>query len=347
MKRGRILAIEPGPPAMAALIVDGRLDDLLIDGPAEAGPSPEEIWRLRVRKVLPRQGGALLKLPGGGEGWLREAPEAREGELVLAEATGRAEPGKAVDFTGRRLHRGRLAILTPLAAGVNVARGLRDREERARLEAAGRAALGDAPESAGWGLILRTAAEGASEAELAAEVAALTARERAAAAGGPPGRVAPGPDAAARARRDWAADETEAEAGVFDRLGLWEAIEALRSPRAELGGGAWMAVEPTSALVAVDVNTGGDLSGEAAAAANLAAAAELPRQLRLRGLGGRVAVDFAPLRKTDRRAVEAALTRALGEDPIRTEIAGWTPLGMLELQRKRERRPTAALIPDA
>ena len=104
-----------------------------------------------------------------------------------------------------------------------------------------------------------------------------------------------------------------------------------------------MTIEPTRALVAVDVNTGGDLSPAAALKANLAAAAELPRQLRLRGLGGQVTVDFAPLARADRPKVERALTAALRHDGIETTLAGWTPLGHLELQRKRPRRPLADL----
>ncbi len=339
MRGGRIIAVEGG---IAALVSEGRLDDLMIDGPEGEGPRAEEIHRVRIRRALPKQGGAVVKMAGGAEGFLREAPEAEEGALVLAEVTGWAEPGKAVPLSARRLHRGRLAILTPLAQGVNVARGLKDREERARLEEAGRAALADAP----YGLILRTAAEGAGEAEIAEEVARLVAREAEASAGGPPGLAAPAPSAADRAKRDWAADEVDEGPGVFDRLGLWEALAALRRPRADLGRGAWMAVEPTAAFVAVDVNTGADVSADAAARANLAAAADLPRQLRLRGLGGVVIVDFAPMRKADRKAVESALSRALAADPVQTVLAGWTPLGHLELQRKRERRPTAPLIPD-
>jgi Rne/Rng family ribonuclease len=100
-----------------------------------------------------------------------------------------------------------------------------------------------------------------------------------------------------------------------------------------------MTIEPTRALVAVDVNTGADVSPAAGLKANLAAARELPRQLRLRGLGGQVVVDFAPLAIPDRPKVETALAAALRHDGIDTAIVGWTPLGHLELQRKRARRP--------
>ena len=98
-------------------------------------------------------------------------------------------------------------------------------------------------------------------------------------------------------------------------------------------------MEPTRALTAVDVNTGGDLSPAAALKTNLAAARELPRQLRLRGLGGQIVIDFAPLAKIARGQVEKALNAALRTDATETRIVGWTPLGHLELQRKRSRRP--------
>ncbi len=73
--------------------------------------------------------------------------------------------------------------------------------------------------------------------------------------------------------------------------------------------------------------------------ANLATARDLPRQLRCRGLGGQITVDFAPMLKRDRRDLEQLLRSAFRADAIDTVLAGWTPLGHFELQRKRERLP--------
>jgi Rne/Rng family ribonuclease len=148
------------------------------------------------------------------------------------------------------------------------------------------------------------------------------------------------PGAAAEAVREWEETGTETESGgsALSDAGIWEEIDALRRPLVPLGAGL-LAIEPTRSLVAVDVNTGSDLSPAAALKANLAAARELPRQLRLRGLGGQVVIDFAPLARPDRSRVEAALTAALRSDGIETTIAGWTPLGHLELHRRRTRRP--------
>ena len=135
----------------------------------------------------------------------------------------------------------------------------------------------------------------------------------------------------------------DTSAGSFDARGVLDALEALRGPIVPLGAGH-MAVEATRALVAVDVNTGADLSPAATLKANLAAARALPRALRLRGLGGQVVVDFAPMSKAHRREVEGALKAAFRADPIETSLVGWTTLGLYEVQRKRERTPTRAAI---
>lgn len=71
----------------------------------------------------------------------------------------------------------------------------------------------------------------------------------------------------------------------------------------------------------------------------MAAARALPRALRLRGLGGQVVLDLAPMPKKDRKTFEAALRAAFRRDTVETALVGWTPLGHYELQRKRDRLP--------
>ena len=85
------------------------------------------------------------------------------------------------------------------------------------------------------------------------------------------------------------------------------------------------------------MNTGGDFSPAAGLKANLAAARTLPRQLRLRGLGGQIVLDLAPMAKKDRKQFETTLRSAFRADTVETSLVGWTPLGHFELQRKRER----------
>lgn len=343
--RGRQILVEPlrhGGHA-AALMVDGRLEELLLDpAPSDTTPRPEAIHRALPGRPLKGTGGVIVDLGGGASGFLRGAKAPAPGRPLLVQVAGWAEPGKAVPVTTRLLLKGRTAILTPGAPGINVARGLRGEARRAGLAAVGAAALaGAAPD---LGLILRTAAGEADEAEIAAEVSGLRAEWEALVAGlgagAAAGCVRAAPGAAAEALRDWLEPDDavrEARTALLD-AGVWDAVDALRVPEVALGRGS-MVIEPTRALVAVDVNTGADTSPAAALKVNLAAVHELPRQLRLRGLGGQVVIDFAPLNRADRSRVVQALESALRGDGVETTVAGWTPLGHLELQRKRARRP--------
>ncbi|MEL6643326.1 MAG: ribonuclease E/G [Pseudomonadota bacterium] len=124
----------------------------------------------------------------------------------------------------------------------------------------------------------------------------------------------------------------------LESLGVCTCLNGLASPGIEFSNGS-MTIEPTRALIAIDVNTGADFSPAAGLKANLSAARELPRQLRLRGLGGQIVIDFAPMPKKDRRTLEEALRKSFRADPVETSLVGWTTLGHYELQRKRERRP--------
>ena len=76
----------------------------------------------------------------------------------------------------------------------------------------------------------------------------------------------------------------------------------------------------------------------------MAAARALPRALRLRGLGGQITLDLAPMPKKDRRTFETSLRAAFRKDATETALAGWTPLGHFELQRKRDRLPLTDVV---
>ena len=310
--KGRQILIEPLPAGghAAALMVDGRLEDLLVDpDPADASPRPEAIYRAVPARPMKGIGGAIVDLGGGLSGFLRGPPAAAPGRPLLVQVSGWAEAGQgaagqrpaAAQGAHRDPHPRRAGVeRRPLAARPRPAR--RARRPRGR---------GDGGRDPDLGLILRSAAADAPDAEIAAEIAALRRDWEALAPAGRPGRLRPAPGAAAEALRDWREPGTavrEAATALAD-AGVWEEVEALRLPAVALGQGS-MTIEPTRALVAVDVNTGADLSPAAALKANLAAAAELPRQLRLRGLGGQVTIDFAPLARADRPRVEGRWPRA-------------------------------------
>ena len=328
----------------AALVVDGRLEDLLI-APDGAGVQPGAILRGVVDRQMKGQGGVFVRLPDGAKGFLRDVSGLRPGQEVLVQVAGGAEPGKALPLSPRLLFKGRYAIVTPAAPGLNISRRIRDEDERARLAALAT----DGMAGSAFGLILRSSCMVAEDDDIADDIAQM--RELAesvlADAAGDPELLVDAPSPHEEAWRDWAdpaPDAVETGERSFADHGIDAMIDDVLSPQVALAGSGHMVIEPTRALIAVDVNTGADTSPAAGLKANIAAARDLPRQLRLRGLGGQVTIDFAPMAKKDRAALEQQLRSAFKTEAAESSLAGWTPLGNYELQRKRDRLRLADLL---
>lgn len=342
MKGRVILMDEVEGRTAAALMVDGQLVDLVVDPLDLTRPRPGAIYRGVLDRPMKGQGGAFVTLPDGQTGFLRQIKGLTPGDPILVQVVSHAEGGKASPVTDRLLFKSRYCIVTPGAPGLNIARSIRDEEERARLRFMAEDVMDGAEEA--FGAILRSAAEGVADDLLAEDLATMRGLAEAVTGDldGAPELLVDAPDADDLAWRDWSSPKPDAvieERGCFADHGVLDLIDDLRSPRVISGAQAAWYIEPTRALVAVDVNTGGDTSLAAGLKANLDVAADLPRQLRLRGLGGQIVIDFAPMPKKDRRILEDALRRSVRADGIETALVGWTPLGHYELQRKRERLP--------
>ncbi len=340
---GRVVILDEGHERqMAALVVDGRLEELSIDSDGDA-PLPGAIFRAIADRPMKGQGGIFVKLPGGTSGFLRQISGISPGQRLLVQMTGPAEPGKALPVTTRLLFKSRFAIITPDAPGLNISRRIKDEDQRAGL--ADLAATGMAGAAQTLGLILRSACEDAEPDAIAEDIAAMRALAEAVLADGAGDAelLVDGAGAHDLAFRDWldpAPDEVITDAGGFAVHGVDSMVAALLTPRVDLPGGGHMMLEPTRALVAVDVNTGPDTSPAAALKINIAAARDLPRQLRLRGLGGQVVVDFAPMPKKERAILDQVIKAAFKGDG-EANLAGWTTLGLYEMTRKRDRLPLA------
>jgi ribonuclease G len=344
--KGRIVILDMiGDQAAAAMIVDGVLEDLAID-PAGDAALPGAIYRAVADRPVKGQGGLFVKLPEG-SGFLRQTAGIAPGDRLLVQVTGPAEPGKAIPVTTRLLFKSRYAILTPGAPGLNISRKIRDEGARISLDVLARGAMAGADET--LGLILRSASETAEEDDVANDIADMRALAEAVLVDltGPPELLVEGASAQETAWRDWAdpvPDEVVEAPGGFADHGVFEMIDALRLPHVALIGGGHMMIEPTRALLSIDVNTGPDTSPAASLKANIAAARELPRQLRLRGLGGQIVVDFAPMPKKDRAILDQVLRGAFKGEAAETNLAGWTTLGLFEMTRKRDRLPLSEVL---
>lgn len=343
--KGSVIALDTwrGREA-AARVQDGQLQDLLLAPPSDVLP-PETLLRGKLGRPVKGLGGCFVDLPNGQRGFLRQHKGLRPGDPVLVQVSGLAEAGKAIPLTTRLVFKSRHVILTPAAPGLNVSRLIDDPDLRADLEDLARRGMAGADPT--LGLILRSACTDTEHDVITAELREMRQLSEAIlrdGAGAPELLLtAPGPHELAW--RDWdRPDSLDPDTGSFERHAITESAEALLSPHVTLPGGGFAMIEPTSACVAIDVNTGPDTSPAAGLKANIAIVRDLPRQLRLRGLGGQVVIDFAPFPKKERHILEQSLRASFRQEGRDTVLAGWTPLGNFELTRKRDRLPLGSLL---
>ncbi|MDF2541663.1 MAG: hypothetical protein K0S47_1381 [Herbinix sp.] len=112
-----------------------------------------------------------------------------------------------------------------------------------------------------------------------------------------------------------------------------------------LKSGGTLVIQPTEALTVIDVNTGKAVNGkkqvqETFLKVNLEAAKEIAKQIRLRNLSGIIIIDFIDLElKKDQDLLMAELESYLKKDPIKTTLVDMTALGLVEVTRKKVRKP--------
>lgn len=297
------------------------------------------------------------------------------GRELVVQVTRDALKNKGPSLTTYVSFPSRSLVLLPTLGRVGVSRRIPAGPERESLrERAGALGL---PE--GMGLVVRTSARDRSDEELAAELAILLERlngvtERAGAAQAPallhaeadfvaravrellPRRpegadgklriVVDDPEAV-RVARQVAGDSAsvrlhEGPVPLFHEHRIERDVRRLAGSRVDLPGGAFLVIEETEALWAIDVN-----SGKARRAADLEstaheidvmAAQEVARQIRLRDLGGLIVVDFIDCKDEEhRRAVEEALREELARDPARLRVAPMSEFMLVEITRRRLR----------
>lgn len=127
---------------------------------------------------------------------------------------------------------------------------------------------------------------------------------------------------------------------LFNKYQLEEQIEQVYRKRINLKSGGYILIEPTEAMVTVDVNSGGATKEkgieETAFRVNMEAAPEIARQLRLRDLGGIIVIDFIDMvQKNHNQEVERAVKAVLRTDRAKSKILRISALGLLELSRQR------------
>jgi ribonuclease G len=139
---------------------------------------------------------------------------------------------------------------------------------------------------------------------------------------------------------------------IFDLYAIDDDIDKALDRNVGLKSGGYLIIEQTEAMTTIDVNTGAFTGRsnleETIFRTNLEAAATIARQLRLRNLGGIIIIDFIDMQtQTHRRQVLEALEQALASDRARNQICHVSPLGLVEMTRKRTRESLEHIMCEA
>lgn len=132
------------------------------------------------------------------------------------------------------------------------------------------------------------------------------------------------------------------ERPIFDLYNIDEEIQKALGRKVELKSGGYLIIDQTEAMTTIDINTGAFVGHnnleETIFRTNLESASAIARQLRLRNLGGIIIIDFIDMETEDhKRQVLRALEKCLERDHARTQVCEVSPLGLVEMTRKRTR----------
>jgi ribonuclease E len=298
----------------------------------------------------------------------------KEGQEVLVQVTKDPMGDKGPGLTTYLSLPGRYLVLMPRLSRRGVSRRIGDEAERNRV----RQILGKLDVPSGVGVIARTAVEGRSETDLARDLDYLlrlwhTISQRAERSKAP-ALVYQESDPVTRVIRDYFSEDMrrivvdskevyekvreflrlvmprhvrkvklhDSPEPLFHHHGLEEEMERMHSRMVGLASGGSIVLEQTEAMVAIDVNSG-QYKGrsdaeETAFRINMEAAPEIARQIRLRDLGGVLAIDFIDMEDQARRTkVEQTLWEALKPDRARLRMLKMSPFCIVEMTRQRQR----------
>ena len=295
----------------------------------------------------------------------------RSGQALMVQVTKDPIGGKGPRLTQQVSLPGRYLVLVPNSQVFGISRRLPDAERR-RLRMVIRKVR--PPEH---GVIVRTAAEGASAEDLAGDLTRLTAEWEAiskkAKKSKAPALLYEEPELTLRVVRDLFNDEEFREIvtdsqrvfdsvreylrevapdlvdkvrlhtgklSLFEEMHVVEQVHKALERKVWLPSGGYLVIDRTEAMTVIDVNTGKHVGSrnleETVVRTNLEASEEVARQLRLRDIGGMILIDYIDmLLEQNKDRVVATLKEALARDKTRSQVFDISPLGILEVTRKR------------
>ncbi|HHT69597.1 MAG TPA: Rne/Rng family ribonuclease [Firmicutes bacterium] len=335
------------------------------------------IYKGRVENILPGMGAAFVDIGMAKNAFLFLADsidELKIGDSVMVQVSKEAVGTKGPRVTTRVSLPGRYLVLMPFQEHTGISRQITDETERARLK---EIAEEIRPENMGL-IVRTVAEHCTHEeleadvADLLEEWSRITNKHRGKSssrllyqdydlvhrilrdlyASGNTTIVVDNADMQKRVQDELASlgvkepvqvDLHQGKVDVFTHLGLKKELERAGNNRVWLDCGGYLVFNQTEALLSIDVNTGKYVGSknlqDTVLKTNLEAAAEIAHQLRLRNTGGIVIIDFIDMADpSHREAVLQQLATSLSADKTRTNLLGFTRLGLVELTRKKTDR---------
>lgn len=341
-KADRILIDKIGQRSICVLVSEGKVVDLFGDPPElleKSGIDFGAIYSAKVERKFNGTSGSILNLGKKKKGFIKNRKDFSVGESLIVQCVNMPNEGKLALFSKDILIKEKYLIFNTCRSGVSLSKKLRESKRFQKLQ---EKIIKEGFIEGSLGVILRSSCVNLSDEEIISQIrlkgkkysAALEYSKK------EPAILFAGYGARDRALAEWAhvQDKNIVESvDCFEPFDIWTILDKVKNEVVELKNGGFLSIEITRALTAVDINLGKCDSKNGALETNKLAMIELPKQLRLRGIGGVINIDFAPLRKKDRLHIVSILKRQLKDESIKTDIVGWSPLGNLELNRKNER----------
>lgn len=327
-----------------AVTEDGRLVEYLR---TENENASGDLVSGRVDRMMPGLDCAFVDIGRRKNGFLPLREESktfqggslRSGEKILVQVK-KEETGEKGAFLTRDLTLpGETVILMPMNRYIGVSSRVTDEGARKRLRDLGAELAGGR-----FGLVMRLAAEEATEETVRAEAEALLEKWealQAAAQNAKPGTALLHDSPLERLREDYLGRGIDAVRETAELDGdLLRQLKQSEGRKVPLPGGGNLVIDRCEAMTVIDVNTGGTRGADSKEATvletNLEACAAAAEQIRLRDLSGILLIDFIDMEEErDREQVKERLEQCFARDRVKTVVHGWTKLGIMEMTRKR------------
>lgn len=363
-----------------AVVNNHRLVDFVIERNGEQH-LVSSIFKGRIANVVPGIQAAFVDLGKGPNGflYLQGKEKISQGQSILVQVTKDARSTKGPAVTRNITIPGRYVVLTPFENKVALSKSISPKSVRNRIRK-----FVEEYKPAQMGLVIRTAAENATEEEILSDINSLLkdwhVLEKKSSRAKAPSLLYRELDLSVRIVRDYITEDIhkivideqdtcqrvkdlledmdlsnmdvvyyDKKEDIFHKYKVDSQIASISDRQVALPGGGYLVFDYTEAMTVVDVNSGKDHSGktleDTITKINKEAAVEIARQLRLRDIGGIIVVDFIDMETLEEQQdLLKTLRASLVDDKMKPKVQDITALNLVEITRRKARQNLSTVL---